>query len=175
MLYGEIVFGNPGVAVSGEALSTNSGGASTGTIDNLPVVPGTVVITDGTNTYADNGQGVLTGAPAGTGTVNYSTGAVTITGGAATGNNVVAYQRFSANSAQNLPNSVSPMFASFRAEEAAGGIIVEVGESGADYRVFFQRTFAAYENLSLGLLPQKLIRVWSSAKGRLNGVMANAQ
>lgn len=44
---------------------------------------GSVVISDGVNTYTDNGMGVLVGVPAGSGTINYSTGAVTISGGVA--------------------------------------------------------------------------------------------
>lgn len=46
---------------------------------------GTLILSDGTNTYTDNGHGVLVGAPAGSGTINYSTMALTITGGAAAG------------------------------------------------------------------------------------------
>lgn len=44
---------------------------------------GSVVIRDGTNTYTDNGLGVLVGVSAGSGTINYITGAYTISGGAA--------------------------------------------------------------------------------------------
>lgn len=44
---------------------------------------GSVVVTDGTNTFTDNSLGVLVGVPGGSGTINYATGAITITGGAA--------------------------------------------------------------------------------------------
>ena len=50
------------------------------------IVPGTVTFTDSTaaNIYTDLlMDGTLQGAPGGTGTINYSTGAITITGGAA--------------------------------------------------------------------------------------------
>lgn len=49
------------------------------------IVPGSVTIVDTTagNTYTDNSSGVLTGVPAGTGTINYATGAITISGGGA--------------------------------------------------------------------------------------------
>lgn len=49
------------------------------------IVPGSVHLTDATagNVFTDNSLGVLTGAPAGTGTINYATGAITISGGAA--------------------------------------------------------------------------------------------
>ena len=48
------------------------------------LVPGKVIISDQTavNLYTDNGLGILIGAPAGTGTVNYSTSAIFITGAA---------------------------------------------------------------------------------------------
>lgn len=50
------------------------------------IVPGSVTIIDTTagNTYTDSAMdGTLVGAPAGTGTINYATGDITITGGAA--------------------------------------------------------------------------------------------
>ena len=48
------------------------------------IVLGSVTITDTTsgNVFTDNSLGVLTGVPGGTGTINYATGAITITGGA---------------------------------------------------------------------------------------------
>lgn len=49
------------------------------------IVPGSLHLTDGTNTYTDNSLGVITGVPAGSGTINYATGALTITLGAAGG------------------------------------------------------------------------------------------
>lgn len=49
------------------------------------IVLGSLHLTDGTNTYIDNSLGVITGSPAGSGTINYATGAITITGGAAGG------------------------------------------------------------------------------------------
>lgn len=48
------------------------------------IEPGSLSLTDGVNTYTDS-NGVITGAPAGSGTINYATGAITITGGAANG------------------------------------------------------------------------------------------
>jgi hypothetical protein len=50
------------------------------------ITPGSITLSDGTNTYTDTTQnGILTGTPAGSGTINYATGAFTITGGAANG------------------------------------------------------------------------------------------
>lgn len=44
------------------------------------IQPGSVVITDGTNIFTDNGLGVLVGVPAGSGTINYATTAYTVVG-----------------------------------------------------------------------------------------------
>lgn len=46
------------------------------------IIPGSVSILVAGNTYTDDSLGTLTGAPGGTGTINYATGAITISGGA---------------------------------------------------------------------------------------------
>lgn len=43
-----------------------------------PVEPGTVVVTDGVETFADDGSGRLVGDAGGSGTVNYKTGAIAV-------------------------------------------------------------------------------------------------
>ncbi len=70
--------------------SLNGSGAFTGNIvailsleSTAEIEPASLVISDGTNTYTDNGSGTLLGAPGGSGTINYATGDFTITGGAA--------------------------------------------------------------------------------------------
>src|SRR5229473_1746669 len=57
------------------------------------IVPGSGTLTDSTtgNVYTDNSMGVLTGVPAGTGTINYATGAITIAGGATDTINTVSF------------------------------------------------------------------------------------
>ena len=49
------------------------------------IAPGSFNLTDGTNTFTEPTppDGTLVGVPGGTGTINYATGAITITGGAA--------------------------------------------------------------------------------------------
>lgn len=49
---------------------------------NTTIPNGSINLTDGTNSYTD-AMGIITGTPAGSGTINYLTGAITITGGAA--------------------------------------------------------------------------------------------
>lgn len=50
---------------------------------NAELEVGSVILSDGTNTYTDNSLGILVGVPGGSGTVNYSSTAITITGGVA--------------------------------------------------------------------------------------------
>jgi len=61
---------------------------------NAEIAPGTLSISDGTNTYTDNGLGVLTGAPGGTGTIHYNNGALTISNGAAGGTLTAAFDYY---------------------------------------------------------------------------------
>lgn len=77
--------------LTGQALGNLDGsGNFTGSIrtilsleTNAELEVGSVVFSDGTNTYTDGGNGILTGSPGGSGTINYSTMAFTISGGSA--------------------------------------------------------------------------------------------
>jgi hypothetical protein len=75
-----------------EVLATGDGAhnAYAGSLGWTPVIAGRLVITDGTQVLTDNGAGVLAGD--GTGTINYSTGAysITFTSNVASGANVTA-------------------------------------------------------------------------------------
>lgn len=74
------------IAVDTEAVgSTDSSGDASDTLANQYVVPGSVVLTIGTETLTDDGAGVLTGdaeSDPATGTVDYVTGAITVAGAA---------------------------------------------------------------------------------------------
>lgn len=78
----------PYQAVADEVLGTGDGGTATfsGTLTNLKVEPGTVVVTDGVEIFTDNGFGVLVGDAGGSGTINYDTGAISVTFNANVGN-----------------------------------------------------------------------------------------
>lgn len=79
---------NPGTTtqnLSSGAGNLLTGFTSSGIQSDATIVPGSVTINDTTsgNTYTDTSQdGTLTGAPSGSGTINYATGAITITSGA---------------------------------------------------------------------------------------------
>ena len=68
-----------------ETLGTGDGTAVTftGTVANHPIHPGSLSCTDGTETFSDDGHGTLTGSAGGSGTVNYKTGAISLTFAAA--------------------------------------------------------------------------------------------
>lgn len=51
----------------------------TGNLANVPVWAKSLTITDGVEVFTDNGDGTLTGSAGGTGTINYSTGAYSVT------------------------------------------------------------------------------------------------
>lgn len=78
LLAGELI---PLVVAAGEVIETGNGLPQTfvRTLGNYPVEPGTLGITDGVETFSDDGCGNLTGSAGGTGTVNYKTGAYNIT------------------------------------------------------------------------------------------------
>jgi len=67
--------------------------------------PGTVTITDGVETFTDNGIGGLTGSAAGTGTINYATGAVTLDFNANVGNgtDILATYYYNSEGSDQIP------------------------------------------------------------------------
>ena len=71
----------PLVLATDEVIETGDGATQifAGTLAGFPVEPGTLVITDGVETFADDGSGRLVGSAAGTGTINYKTGAYAVT------------------------------------------------------------------------------------------------
>ncbi|QAZ66764.1 hypothetical protein [Solidesulfovibrio carbinolicus] len=84
----------PFETVAGEALGMGTGAvkAYADVLAKAPVQPGTVVVADGVETFADDGFGRLVGSAGGLGTVNYVTGAVAVEFAAnvANGNEVAA-------------------------------------------------------------------------------------
>ncbi len=60
--------------------TTDGGGALTATLDYVPLRPGTIQITDGTDTTTDDGNGSFITSGGLSGTVNYVTGEITIAG-----------------------------------------------------------------------------------------------
>jgi len=84
-VYGGVLYEYGGYGeVTGEVIATGDGttGPFTGFLANPPIVPGSLSITDGVETITDNGDGTLSG-PVGN-TINYDTGAYSVTFTAAT-------------------------------------------------------------------------------------------
>ena len=73
----------PTSSATNEPIGTGDGSTKTfkGTLDqdHHPIKPGTLSITDGVETFTDNGDGTLTGDQGGTGKINYVTGEYEVT------------------------------------------------------------------------------------------------
>ena len=69
-----------GVDVSGEVIDEGDGTETefTADLDNIPVEPGSVSVTDGVETFTDGGDGKLTGNLGGDGTIDYVTGEIDV-------------------------------------------------------------------------------------------------
>ncbi|MEM2815812.1 MAG: hypothetical protein QW056_06015 [Candidatus Bathyarchaeia archaeon] len=67
-------------AVSNEVIGTGDGSETefSATLAHAPVVPGTVVVTDGVETFIDLGEGSLIGDKGGDGYIDYITGEITV-------------------------------------------------------------------------------------------------
>lgn len=87
----------PFEAIPAEELGTGTGAtkAFAHTLAKVPVQPETVAVTDGVETFTDDGCGRLFGSAGGTGTVNYATGAVAVTFAANVGNGVAVDASYS--------------------------------------------------------------------------------
>lgn len=80
----------PYTDISSEALDTGDGSATyTGTLAHPLVVGRTFQVTHSTETFEDDGSGVLTGSLGGSGTLNYTTGAWSITFNSAPGSGAI--------------------------------------------------------------------------------------
>ena len=74
--------------ISDENIGSGDGAEVTfnGNLANVPLVAGTLSITDTVETFSDNGDGTLTGSLGGSGTIDYDTGAYSVTFNTAPGN-----------------------------------------------------------------------------------------
>jgi len=98
------------IEVSSEAKgNTDGSGAASFTLSNIPVREGDISIDigGGGETITDDGEGVLSGSIAATGTINYVTGAVTITGSLAASAILVDYFYFPGRPVMGLFNYIT--------------------------------------------------------------------
>jgi len=73
------------------------------TLTGIPIRPGTMIVEDATEVFTDNSAGVLTGSAGGTGTINYTTGALSVTFNANVANGQavnVSYEAYTAGRPQ---------------------------------------------------------------------------
>jgi hypothetical protein len=78
------------------AVGNGATSAYNGTLNIFPISAGTLSITDSTETFTDNGAGLLTGSAGGTGTIVYSTGVYSITFNANVPNGVAVIATYNA-------------------------------------------------------------------------------
>lgn len=76
----QLLLQDQGNTVSNQIIATGNGGTNyTGTLAIFPIIPGSMSVADGVETFSDNGSGLLTGNMGGTGTIAYTTGIFDIT------------------------------------------------------------------------------------------------
>lgn len=110
--------------IDSKTIGTGNGTNKTfaATLDQQLIQPGSVVVTDEVETFSDDGSGNLIGDAAGTGTINYVTGAISVTFNTAPTNTtpVVATSR-------NIPFGVLAFEASTTAAGEEVGVIYNHG------------------------------------------------
>jgi hypothetical protein len=81
-VFGQMSYRDNGIKIAtGDGVNTNYNG----TLATFPIRAGSLFITDGVETFTDNGNGTLTGSAGGTGTIVYATGVWTISFNAVVG------------------------------------------------------------------------------------------
>lgn len=144
-------------AVSNEVIGTGNGATKTFTNTLVFKAGGTyrncfaITVTDGTETFTDNYLGVLTGSAGGTGTINYATGAISVTFNA----NVTNLQNVTCNYqweditdngildfSYSAPRQAGEGF-QFPQDEGGDAILnVEVGQDGVYYSLKSQSAYS---------------------------------
>jgi len=142
--------------VTAEPVGTTDGsGDLTGTLANSPVVENSVTMDDGTNTYMDDGAGILTGAPGGSGTIVYATGEFTITGGAATAPVTADYEYIGAGKIEHIVFPVKLSVGKAEVDLGSDSVVVSVylpGSTLLDIYASCTSTDEADLNTVLGLV-----------------------
>lgn len=112
----------PYEAVADEAVGTGDGTEKnfTHTLAKAPAMPGSVEITDGVETFTDDGLGRLAGSAGGTGTVVYATGAVAVGFNAAPANAAAITADYQREPAAVLDEPVDTA-------ESGSGLVIRMG------------------------------------------------
>jgi len=131
---------------------------------------------------ANQSIGLLTGSPAGTGLINYSTGQYVITGAAASHSVAVNYSCWAGvTPARTFPNPLEPMWGQLKCDQTyAGGattgpgVVVQVSDDYTNWKPFYANKMIGWQNANMGLVPMKYTRVFTTVTLRLTGSEANA-
>jgi len=185
-MYSEIVFPQDSTGVSGEAIGTSGAtGLFTGTTAKMPVIPGTLALSDGTTTTTDDGNGGILKAGTKVGTINYITGAVNVTTvGAFADTHAItaAYKYFTSiyegavivSPGQYLPNSPKPLAMLLRNDGAANDYIIQQSADGTNFVTVKSGSIAAWAQVDVGIVDMLYLKVFASASARLQGQIVSA-
>jgi len=182
-MYSEIVFPQ-GLTAGNGASSSPASGAWAITIANTPVVPGSLNVTNGADTFLDDGKGNVTKAGVASGTINYATGAVSINSGTfviSTASTYV-YEQFTvvyegaviAAPGQFLPNSPKPLALLLRNDGLANDFLVTQSEDNTNFNIVKSGVIEAYAQIDLGIVDMRILKVFASASARLQGQIVAA-
>lgn len=150
----------------------NSTTTFSGTIANAPVIPGSVSVTNNAITITDNGEGAFTGAGA-TGTINYATGAVSVTFSVAPANGAVNVTSKVFPTSFIIQNSGGPNNFGILNDQAASGIVVRASDDQVNWYHVFAGLVVAGGYEVLGVLGNKYLDVRASNTCRLKGSIVN--
>jgi hypothetical protein len=155
-------------------------GAGAGTVNlisryGLPatstITPASISFSDGVNTYTEPAtpNGTLVGAPGGSGTINYATGAVTITGGAANGNLIGFFDYFpgqpvvgledydTTTAATSTNNPLFPVLLAFDTTNA-----YQIAQISASNNYFYNVSYYKSSNVPVEWSGQNYQQFWST-------------
>ena len=171
-----IINGQSPVTVSAESVGTGDGSTVTftATLASLVVAPSSLSVVDGVETFTDNGDGTLSGSAGGTGTINYRTGALSVTFNTAptTGASITASYNQLATS-ERVPNAVYPSTIRFRADSADVDLLILESEDGTNWVQAFKGEVKAHGVETCGVITSEFLDVRASASGRLEASPAN--
>jgi len=120
-----------GSNVTADYSHTPPAAAFNATLADAPIQPGSLVVTDGEETFSDDGEGNLTGDAGGSGSISYTTGALSVTFAVA-------------------PLESEDVTATYR-RKAAGVLDVDTDLSDADAATVIRKGTVSLKDLTMGV------------------------